>query len=286
MKVSLAILLFALSSISSHTATNVNAVAVSRSGELSSPALSVRDILGGGLLEKRRGGGSSGGGGGGGGSSGGGGGGGGRGGGSSSGSSSGGRSSSSSSSSSSSRSNTGGTSKGGSGRSPSYGSTRHAYSGGAVVPYASGRRTSRGIIPFFLPLALLSFFPGLWLFAVFAYPWPHSANFYNATSKANETIPVLCLCQEYSVCGCEENTEAAYIEQVIGEASNKSSVVRIANVNGTETLVINGTLPNGTTAASGTASSAGIGMGKLAGVGETLGVWVVAGAVAWGVFFS
>ena len=84
------------------------------------------------------------------------------------------------------------------------------------------------------------------------------------------------------MCGCEENTEAAYIEQLIGDANRNSSGVRIANVNGTRTLVINGTLPNGTTAVKGTASAARMGRP----VGETLGVWVVAGVVAWGVFFS
>ena len=88
MKISPAIpiLSIALLLLSSYTDTKANAVALSRSGDLSSPALSVRDILGSGSLEKRRGGGASGGGGGGGG--------GGRGGGGSSG----GRSSSSSSS--------------------------------------------------------------------------------------------------------------------------------------------------------------------------------------------
>ncbi|RPA97560.1 hypothetical protein L873DRAFT_1828976 [Choiromyces venosus 120613-1] len=297
MKISSVLLSIALLSISSYTATNVNAVAVSRSGE-SSSAFSIRDILGGGLLEKRRGGGAGGGGGG----RGGGGGGGGSSssggrsssssgsGGSSSSSGSGGSSSSSgsrgstsSSSSSSSRSNSGGTTKDGSGRSPTYGRTR-SYSGGAAVPYTSGRRTPRGILPFLLPLALLSFFPGLWLFSVFAYSWPNLAEFYNATSLANETISVLCLCQQYSVCGCEENTERTYIDQVISEAERNSSVARIVDVNGTETLVINGTLPNGTTAAEGTASVAGMGMGRLA--GETLGIWVIAGVVAWGVFLS
>lgn len=83
------------------------------------------------------------------------------------------------------------------------------------------------------------------------------------------------------MCGCEENTEATYIEQLIGAASLNSSGVRITNVNGTKTLVINGTLPNGTTA-QGTTSAAGVGRSA----GETLGVWVIAGVVAWGVFFS
>jgi len=86
------------------------------------------------------------------------------------------------------------------------------------------------------------------------------------------------------VCGCEENTEAAYIKQVIGEASPNSNTSRIANVNGTETLVINGTLPNGTTATGAVGAASGMGMGRLA--GETLGVWVVAAIVSWGVLFS
>ena len=60
-----------------------------------------------------------------------------------------------------------------------------------------------------------------------------------------------CFCAEYASCGCDgNNTDTDYIESV----TNNKSIAQLVNVNGTETVVINGTLPNGTTAPGGTDS--------------------------------
>ena len=104
-------------------------------------------------------------------------------------------------------------------------------------------------MPILFPVDHLSFFPRPWLYDVYyAYPYPHP---YELTEDGqDETFPVTCLCQEYSVCGCDDcsnNTLCTYLNLVL---SNNSSVdVRIADVDGTRTVYINGTLENGTTAA-------------------------------------
>lgn len=103
-------------------------------------------------------------------------------------------------------------------------------------------------------MAALAFFPGLWLYGAYAYNNHHHYNYHNETSNRNESIPIMCLCQEYSVCGCEDNDNSTYLNSVLNvkdssELPANSSIVRVADVNGTTTIIINGTLPNGTTAA-------------------------------------
>ncbi|KAF9882839.1 hypothetical protein FE257_004970 [Aspergillus nanangensis] len=222
-------------------------------------------------LEKRRGGGGRGGGGGGGRS---GGGGGGRSG------SSGGSSSSSSSSRSSSSSNQGGSTRSGSGRQPAYGGGYY-YGGGATAPYAAGSRSRLGVFPFLLPVAALAFFPGIWLYGAYAYPYSHHYNYVNETNHQNESLPVVCLCEKYSECGCDDNNNSTYYESLFnGTQPANSSIVKIAEVNGTETIYINGTLPNGTTVADPSASSAS----TMSAV-EFSGYWMMVAAVAgtvWG----
>ncbi|KAL9128469.1 MAG: hypothetical protein Q9217_002847 [Psora testacea] len=204
-------------------------------------------------LEKRRGGGGTGGGGGR--SSG------------SSGSSSGSSGSSGSGSSGSSGSSGGGSSGAGSGSrntgtassksssSPSYGGGRY-YGGGATTPYRSGSRTPiGGLLPFALvggAVGAATIFPGYWLYGAYAYNYhnPYSfRNRTNTTSNANDTLPVTCLCEMYSACGCDDNGDSTFLDGLVGNGSyaalNKS-VVNVSNVNGSRTLVLNGTLPNGT----------------------------------------
>ncbi|KAK5992463.1 hypothetical protein PT974_05868 [Cladobotryum mycophilum] len=245
---------------------------------------------GGGGGGGRGGGGGGGGGGGKGGSSGGGSSGGSRG-GSSGGSSSGGKGGSSGSGSSSSgnrspNSNTGGASRGGSGPRPTYGGGRY-YGGGSATPYAAGRRSPiGGILPFaLLGGAALAFWPGVWLYGAYMYPYHHPYIFHNNTSNKNETLDVLCGCGTYDVCGCDENNNTAYFDSLIGNGSydalNKS-LVNVAMVNGTNTLLINGTLPNGTTIDDPSAS-AGVGMRTMV---EMLGFWPAITAVLVTVFLA
>ncbi|CAG8059226.1 unnamed protein product [Penicillium nalgiovense] len=234
-------------------------------------------------LEKRRGGGAGrGGGGSSGGSSGG------RTGSSSSGSSGGRTGSSGSSGSSGSRggstSNVGGTTRGGSGTRPAYGGGSY-YAGGARTPYKSGSRSAGGIAPYLLGGAALGFFPGLWLYGAYAYPYSHHYNYYNDDSHKNESLPIVCVCQEYSECGCDSNDNRTYYESLFnGTVPKNSSLVRVVDVNGTQTIYINGTLANGTTApdeSSNTSSASG----PVAMVLHASGYWMTI-AVILGYYYS
>lgn len=232
-------------------------------------------------------------------------GGGGRGGGSSGGSSSsssGGSSSSSGGGRSSSTSSSGGSTRAGSGPSRSFGGGRY-YGGGAAVPYSAGKRTPKGLSPGLLlaPAAILLIMPGFWLYSAYPYYYNNPYRFYNQsavnntdndndrrslwtrqTQGRNETLPVMCLCQEYSVCGCDENDDQQYLDDLVGNGSyaalNKT-LVTVSDVNGTKTLVLNGTLPNGTTAPGGEdGAAANLRVGNYAGY-YAIAMLVVAGVM-------
>lgn len=170
-------------------------------------------------------------------------------------------------------SNVGGRTISGSGTPKSFGG---AYGGGAAVPYKAGGRSASGIVPAFLGGAALGVLPGLWLSGAHSYQFSHPVTARNNTSGQNETLPVLCLCQEYSVCGCDENHNATYTQALYNNASvlpagiDKQFVSAIADVNGTKTLVVNGTLANGTTADGGTDDGSGAAV-----LGRNLGVVVM-----------
>ena len=76
------------------------------------------------------------------------------------------------------------------------------------------------------------------------------------TRQSNSSIkyPVLCYCEKYGVCGCDDITVNSTV------ATNESAVVRwnttYAVWNGTGYALFNGTLGNGTTALDGIANSA------------------------------
>ncbi|KAH7108912.1 glycine-rich protein [Dactylonectria macrodidyma] len=189
----------------------------------------------------------------------------------------GGRSFGSSSSRTKTNSNEGGYSSKGSGVQPTYGGGRY-YPGGAAVPYQSGVVTATGLTPFLLIGSALAFWPGVWLYGAYMYHYNTPYRFYNASSQANETREITCGCARYAVCGCEENNSTQYYNDLVGNGSyaplNKS-IVNVSRVNGTMTILINGTLPNGTTAA-GEDSAA---PGSMKGLVEAFGVCPVAVAV-------
>lgn len=159
-----------------------------------------------------------------------------------------------------------------------------------------------------LGISALTIFPGLWFHPAFAYPYYHPYTFHNATAPnngtnstteaaivarqstsglgANQTKPVLCLCEQYAECGCDDTGNTTVLDQLIGNGSyaalNKS-VVTVSDVNGTSTIVLNGTLPNGTTAAGGTAdANAGAGFNTLL---QASGWWVMVASVGLMVFW-
>ncbi|KAI6252119.1 hypothetical protein MCOR27_008292 [Pyricularia oryzae] len=146
-------------------------------------------------------------------------------------------------------SNSGGVSSGGSGPKPAYGGGS-VYAGGARRPYQSGSRIG-AITPFLLVGAVaLAFWPWSYAHGAYMYPYHNPYHYYNASSQRNETRNVLCGCQEYEVCGCDEENNGT-VKELVGDGSYDKmdkSVVNVADVNGTQTIVIDGSLPNGTTA--------------------------------------
>ena len=121
-----------------------------------------------------------------------------------------------------------------------------------------------------------SSFPGLWLYGAYVYDYPRNYTYHNSTTNKNETHPVKCACAQYVECGCNQvgDGQTKYINNI---ANNASMAVR-SNVNGVEVLFINGTLPNGTTAAS---SATGIRQGLV----EMSGWWVVIAGVVYTAWF-
>jgi hypothetical protein len=80
-----------------------------------------------------------------------------------------------------------------------------------------------------------------------------------AESGQNETKPITCLCAQYLVCGCDDNGDVSFLNALIGDGDyNKlnKTLINVADINGTSTIIINGTLPNGTTAPGGVDDSA------------------------------
>ncbi|KAF2091310.1 hypothetical protein K490DRAFT_62633 [Saccharata proteae CBS 121410] len=193
----------------------------------------------------------------------------------------------------SSSSNTGGRTSSGSGRTPSYGSGGRYYSGGASVPYSAGKRSpSASIAPILIGGAALAFLPALWLsssYGAYNYHYPNPYTFHNSSAGANNTdngnttLPIDCFCGRFSTCGCDANNDTSYYQSLVGNGSydalNKS-VVDVATVNGTKTLLINGELPNGTTASGGT--SAGSPSVMLQGMGW----WSVVAVVCATIWFA
>ena len=94
-----------------------------------------------------------------------------------------------------------------------------------------------GLVPFYVN-ASASWMPFNWgSNGEYCYRLNHSAPALPTNPAHNTTDPILCVCQDYLQCGCD-NTEGPY---------NIPSTVRYAIINGTEYAIVNGTLENGTT---------------------------------------
>lgn len=157
-------------------------------------------------------------------------------------------------------SNIGGTTNRGSGIQPSYGGGSY-YAGGARVPYLSGGLSPGGISPYLLPATAGGFFGGLWAHSLYdhsmyAYPYSESYHYVDHIHHQEKSVPVVCVCQEYSECSCDSNNNSAYYDSLFnGTQPRHTSDVQVVNMNGTETIYVNGTLANGTTAAASAAST-------------------------------
>jgi hypothetical protein len=199
--------------------------------------------------------------------------------------------------------NSGGSRSSGSGSPRSFGHGGF-YGGGAAVPYLAGSRTPKGLpaAPLLVYGVLLAIMPGDWLCGVYPYHFNIPYHFYNSTAHtntdnedapwsgtqsfanqenghgANETLPVICLCQEFSVCSCDENDDPSYIGDLVRNGSygalNKT-LVTVSYVDNKRTLILNGTLSNGTTAPGGTQNTGAILSPDMCGAVWFLGLLVL-----------
>ena len=87
----------------------------------------------------------------------------------------------------------------------------------------------------------------------------------------------------YAECGCDDDNSTTFLNSVIGNGSyaglNKSLII-VSDVNGTSTILLNGTLPNGTTASSGANYAA------ARTIIEASGYWVMIAIVCATVYFA
>jgi hypothetical protein len=140
------------------------------------------------------------------------------------------------------------------------------YAGGASTAYRAGAVSPLGVRPFFIA-PLIFWFP--------LFYGPYGAYYYHlndtvpaATNNTahNTTDPVLCVCEVYDQCGCDNSN-----------SSFTPTDYTYAVVNGTEYAVINGTLSNATSAT----SAAGPSMGLYLTKSGTWTSWLLFGVVTW-----
>ncbi|KAG8667527.1 hypothetical protein FPOAC1_012360 [Fusarium poae] len=181
--------------------------------------------------------------------------------------------------SSSSRGSSSGSSRSGSGSGSGSSGGR---SGGASRPYAARGPSPSGIRPVLLGagVAALAFWPGVWLYGAYMYHYPNSYRYYNETSEEEEDRPILCACSAEASCGCDQDdntNNTALYDELIGNGSYEhlnKSIVDVAEVNGTTTILINGTLPDDTALPEEDSDSA-----AARAMIEAMGYWPAAAAV-------
>lgn len=121
----------------------------------------------------------------------------------------------------------------------------------------------------------LAVFPALALYGAYSYGYPYYWTYRNNTSGQNETHPAQCMCARYSqYCSCDSNNDTDYQNAVANNATAAKLVTLPGNT--TQTLVVDGTLSNDTTAPTSDTTSSGA--MKMT---EMMGWWpMVAAAVA------
>ena len=150
------------------------------------------------------------------------------------------------------------------------------YGGGSATPYKSGSRSPGGVAPVLIGAGAFGFLgAGAFAYGAYFYPYHGYYTYHNNSANENQTRPAECYCGRFSDCGCENRNETDYINSI----ANNASIARVQEVNGTSTLLIDGTLPNGTTVAEENAAAA-----LKGGVWQFGGWAIISGAVAWGVW--
>ncbi|TVY33936.1 hypothetical protein LSUB1_G007257 [Lachnellula subtilissima] len=181
-----------------------------------------------------------------------------------------------------------------------------ARSPGGVSPLLLGAGVGVGVGA----AVAIAAYPGHWPYGAYAYPYASPYTFHNRTARRNssatstsssasatatptnaarsltletrqdddqginQTKPITCLCAQYAVCGCDDNNNATFLNSLIGDGTYSSlntTLVNVADINGTSTIVLNGTLPNGTTASGGTESASG----AVSTMSNLAGYWVM-----------
>ena len=156
------------------------------------------------------------------------------------------------------------------------------------MPYRAGGRSRGGIAPLALGAGLGFGLAGLWLYSVYAYPYRNQWSYFNETSNQQERKPVVCLCQENSDCGCDENEDPDYVKSLIGDGSFENlnkSLITVAEYEGRESIILNGTLPAGSEEAA-MAEEEGAAGSLAQTVMRGAGYWALTAVVGGAVFFA
>ena len=91
----------------------------------------------------------------------------------------------------------------------------------------------------------------------------------------------------YSACGCDNNSNTTYLDSLVGNGSaadENSTLIHIGIVNNTKTLIVNGTLPNGTNDTDDSSTSPTTSGAVRQNMLEHSGFWLVGaivGATVW-----
>ena len=129
--------------------------------------------------------------------------------------------------------------------------------GGSAVSYRSGQPSPGGITPFRQSSTqAAAIFPGTWAAGVFVYAYTLDNDDIEETEldgsfvdDLDDEVPVRCLCEEFLRCSCEREDDEEYLRFLIDDDDVEDlaeDVVTFNEVNGTTTLVINGTVANAT----------------------------------------
>jgi hypothetical protein len=103
-------------------------------------------------------------------------------------------------------------------------------------------------------------------YGAYYYHLNHTAPALPNNTAHNTTDPILCVCENYQPCGCDDTDNGTY---------TLPSDAKYAVINGTEYAVVNGTLENGTDDGTTDSASAGMKMGLYLTQSGTWASWVV-----------
>ena len=139
------------------------------------------------------------------------------------------------------------------------------YGGGSRYPYVAGHSTPSGLMPFYVS-ASASWMPYDWgPNGEYCYPLNHTGPALPNNPAGNTTDPILCICLANDVCGCD-NKNGTYTIPLSA---------KYALINGTETVVVNGTLADGTTAPSeATSAQSSANIIRVSTTSATCALWV------------